>query len=85
MDGMGETYKAMLEDIGGAEVRTSTLMSTLDYCDCDCCEQQLPSTSPASLARLRVAVVTVIVIIITVYRAHYNVCLRNTPGTTCTT
>lgn len=29
MDGMGETYKAMLEDIGGVEVRTSTLILRL--------------------------------------------------------
>jgi hypothetical protein len=49
MDGMGETYKAMLEDIGGVEVRTEALMYTFDYCDCGCCEQQLvASTSPAT-------------------------------------
>ena len=29
MDGMGETYKAMLEDIGGVEVRTLTLILRL--------------------------------------------------------
>lgn len=33
MDGMGETYKAMLEDIGGVEVCTLTFMSTVDCCD----------------------------------------------------
>ena len=35
MDGMGETYKAMLEDIGGVEVRTvlPTSMSIFVYCD----------------------------------------------------
>ena len=41
MDGMGETYKAMLEDIGGVEVRTSTLMYTFDNCDCDVASSNL--------------------------------------------
>ena len=45
MDGMGETYKAMLEDIGGVEVRTSTLMYNFHYCDCDCCEQQFVAST----------------------------------------
>jgi predicted NodU family carbamoyl transferase len=33
MDGMGETYKAMLEDIGGVEVRIQKLMLNFVYCD----------------------------------------------------
>ena len=41
MDGMGETYKAMLEDIGGVEVRTSTLICTFDYCGYECCRSNL--------------------------------------------
>lgn len=45
MDGMGETYKAMLEDIGGVEVRTSTFMYNFHYCDCDCCEQQFVAST----------------------------------------
>jgi hypothetical protein len=50
MDGMGETYKAMLEDIGGVEVRTSTFMYTFDYCDCEYYYQQFAARKcPATL------------------------------------
>jgi hypothetical protein len=54
MDGMGETYKAMLEDIGGVEVRTSTLMYTFDHCDCEYYYQQFVASKMLSNFRLDV-------------------------------
>lgn len=83
MDGMGETYKAMLEDIGGVEVRTvpyfkhrsSQFLFTAT-------ETAASRNCSARQVRLRLLIVLLIMVIS--YYAYY-VWLRSIPETTCTT